>query len=90
MEVTHDELEATWPRVAVLWWSFTWRCAMWGAFVGAFLSFWFGNTVLAQLLALLSTLPISFWVMRVVVRRRFTNFRIKLIPNTAFRGNGGG
>ena len=86
-------LEITWDRVLVLWWGLVWRTTVFGVAVGAALGFCGGFLVglaghpelgvaVGMLLSWLASIPLSIVILRIVLRRRFAEFSVRLVGNT--------
>jgi hypothetical protein len=83
-------LELTWRRTLVVWWALLWRSVLFSGLLGAVLGF-VGGTVVAlrgrpdlsatvgRILGQLGTLPISLVVLRVLLRKAFKEFSVRLI-----------
>ena len=87
-----QELEATWGRASRIWWLFMWRGILGATLIGGAVGFVFGIIVAVfglpqQALAIGS--PIlgaavgllwSLLVVRMALRKRYSGFRIVLVP----------
>ena len=84
------DLEISIERVLPVWWALMWRIVLFGALVGAFLGFCGGLIVgaaghpelgaaVGALLGWLGSIPVSFVVLKVVLRKRFNGFRIRFV-----------
>jgi hypothetical protein len=85
-------LEVTWGRTMKIWWSYIWRRTLFSALLGLGLGFLGGLTVgllgrpdlggaVGFVLGNLGAIPVSFIVLRNILRRRFGTFSIALIPD---------
>jgi hypothetical protein len=84
-------VEVTWKRVIKVWWSFIWRGTLFGFIGGFIVGFIIGliagvaggdsNTIgrLAQIGGGIIGIPIGIVVMRIVLRKQYSDFRIALI-----------
>jgi hypothetical protein len=87
-----QELEVTWARTLRIWWSYVWRCGLYGGLLGLLLGF-VGGVVVAlmgrpDLSALvggiwgyLGAIPISIIMLRNILRKRFPEFTVRLVRN---------
>ena len=85
-----EYLEVTWERTLSIWWSYAWRCVLFSMLLGAFLGFCGGFIVgiagrpdlgaaVGALLGWLGGIVMSFVVLRIVLRKSFTEFSIRLV-----------
>ena len=84
-------LDVTWGRAAKVWWSLMWRTIMFGmlaglvagALIGAIAGAAGVNTQTISYLGAISGvvvgIPVGIWVMRAILRRSWSDFRIILI-----------
>lgn len=90
--VEHPGLEVTWGRAVRVWWSLMWRALLFGGIggggVGFVIGFFMGaaGASLASITAvtawagLLVGIPVGMWVVRHVLRKTWSDFRIVLLP----------
>ena len=94
MELTEATvLEVTWRRALIIWWSLLWRSAVFAGLLGALLG-GIGGVVVAvegrpdlgatvgRFLGQLGAIPVSLFVLRWVLRKRFKGFSIRLVANS--------
>jgi hypothetical protein len=86
------ELEVTWARAVVVWWSLVWRFLLASAVAGSALGT-FGGFVcflagredwvepVATLIGIAVSAVVSLWAVRKVLRLRFRGFAIRLVPH---------
>ncbi|HYA39769.1 MAG TPA: hypothetical protein VEF34_00570 [Syntrophobacteraceae bacterium] len=87
-----EEFRVTWERALTVWWSIAWRSTLFGflaafaigfaiAFFGAILHF---NERFLQRLSILAGIltgsAVGIWAVKRVLAKRFTEFRIVLLP----------
>lgn len=77
--------EVTFERAARIWWALAWRgllyCGLSGFLIGAVEGFW-GLARLAVPSGVLVGIPVGTYVVRCVLRKRYQNFSIRLVPST--------
>jgi hypothetical protein len=89
-----EYLEVTWGRTFSIWWSFIWRASLAAALAGAVVGFIAGVLLalagsphaagsVGAVLGFLVSVPASVFVLRGVLRKRFAEFAIRLVPNIA-------
>jgi hypothetical protein len=88
--------DVTWERVRSIWWAFLWRAAIYSALLGFVLGF-VGGVVVAVLgrrdlgppvgavLGSIGSLPISFVVMSIVLKKRYGSFSVRLLSHNSAR-----
>jgi hypothetical protein len=85
-----DYLEVTFGRTVTVWWSLVWRTFVFSALLGAVLGFVGGIIVsvaghpelggaVGALLGWLGSIPVTIAVLRIVLRKQFGDFAIKLV-----------
>lgn len=85
------EMDVTYRHAISVWWAIFWRgllfCFMAGfvagfiiGFVGAIVGFGHLTQPLSMAAGFIVALPVSIWVVRSVLRKRFKTFRIVLVP----------
>lgn len=90
MDTSPHFLEVTFERTITVWWSFIWRTAVFSMLLGAFLGLSGGIVVgiaghgelggaVGALLGWLGSIPVSIAVLRIVLRKQFNGFTIKLV-----------
>lgn len=89
-----SEIEVTWGRVVKVWWSLAWRGILFGFLAGAGAGFVIGflgamggmsreSTSLYSMLAGGAVgVPIGLWVVKTVLSKRFSDFRLALISTS--------
>lgn len=86
--------DVTLERVLSVWWAFLWRTALYGMILGVALGFIGGFVVGAAgrpdlgapvraLLGWLGSIPVSFVVMSIVLKKRYGSFSIRLLPQSS-------
>lgn len=90
----NDEVEVTWGRVVKVWWSLVWRGLALGMLAGFGAGFIIGfagaiGGMSRESIALYSMLaggaagiPVGMWVLKGVLRKRFSDFRLALISTS--------
>jgi hypothetical protein len=85
-------LEVTWGRAIKVWWSIVWRAVLFGAIAGFVAGAVAGALlgaagVAGQTIASVGawlgfgvSLPVGIWVVRSVLRKSWSDFRIVLLP----------
>jgi hypothetical protein len=88
------ELEVTWNRALTVWWSLAWRGLLFGFLAGLLAGFiigFFGRLLgidrglvnsLSKLAGIVVSIPVGMWVVRVVLRKKFSEFRITLVEDS--------
>jgi hypothetical protein len=90
MDMSPEFLEVTFGRTITVWWSFVWRTFVFSALMGALLGFGGGIVVgaaghpelggaVGALLGWLGSIPVTIAVLRIVLRKQFGSFAIKLV-----------
>ena len=86
-----NELEITWGRSLKVWWSMVWRLVIFGAVAGLIVGIIVGivgaiigiDQGVAQLISglggALISLPIGVWVVKIILGKNFSDFRIALL-----------
>ncbi len=87
-------LEVTFARATKVWWSLAWRALLFGLLAGAAAGFVIGIVcAIAQvpqeqisryggLAGLVVGVPVGIWVVKTVLQKSWSDFRIVLVPNT--------
>lgn len=87
-----ETLELTWERVVKVWWSLVWRGTVFGMLGGFVIGFVIGlvgaasgvNQSTVNFASTLSgmgiAIPIGIVVVRSVLRKRFSDFRLLVVP----------
>ncbi|HWM41694.1 MAG TPA: hypothetical protein VNP36_04575 [Burkholderiales bacterium] len=85
-------IEATWGRATKVWWSLIWRAVLFGGLAGMLAGGVIGAILGAAgvpqqtiatvggWLGILVSIPVGIWVVRSVLRKSWSDFRIVLIP----------
>ena len=86
--------EVTWGQATKVWWSFVWRSLLYSFIAGALLGFIIGLvgallgapertiSILGTSAGALVSIPISIWVVRTILRKSWSGFRIAVIPSS--------
>jgi len=85
-------VEVTWDKALRIWWSYFWRVLVFSlllvsilAIVGAVIFFSLGMPEVGRkygvIIAQLSTIPVSIWVFKKILRKRFNGYSVALIEN---------
>lgn len=86
-----NEVEVTWGNALKVWWSIVWRailfCAIAGFVVGLIIGFvggFMGSdrefiTRLSALAGGIVSIPVGIWVVKIVLTKRYSSFRIALV-----------
>jgi hypothetical protein len=86
-----NEVEVTWGHALKVWWSIFWRAVLFGAiagFVAGFIVGVIGGVAgtdhdliirLSSLAGLIVSIPVWIWVVKVVLTKKYSNFRIALV-----------
>jgi len=86
-----NEVTVTWGRAIKVWWSLLWRAILYsilaGLIVGIFVAI-FGailgidsasSTGLSGIFGFLVGIPIGIWVIKIVLQKKYSDFRIALV-----------
>jgi hypothetical protein len=88
----YDHLDVTWTRALKVWWSLAWRGLLFGALAGGLAGFFVGvagsaagvqlETIrqLGSLAGLAVGIPVGLWVVRTILQKSWSDFRIVLVP----------
>jgi hypothetical protein len=88
----YDRLDVTWTRALKVWWSLAWRGILFGTLAGALAGACIGivgasagadqPTIqkLGSLAGLAVGLPVGLWVVRTILQKSWSDFRIVLVP----------
>jgi hypothetical protein len=86
-----NELEVTWGYALRVWWSLFWRALLFSlviGFVAGFLVGFFGGLagmnpkaipIFSGLAGMIGGIPIGIWVVKVVLQKRFSGYRLALV-----------
>lgn len=89
--MNEQTLDVTWGRTATIWWGYLWRSLLWSTLLGAVLG-GIGGVVFAimgrkdlsgtvgSILGQLGSIPVSFVILRVILKKEFKEFRTGLLP----------
>jgi hypothetical protein len=85
-------IEVSWGRATKVWWSLLWRALLFGVVAGGAVGFVIGFILgavgtPAQVITTVTTwagvligIPVGIWVVRTVLRKSWSDFRIALVP----------
>jgi flagellar biosynthesis protein FliQ len=88
-----EEIEVTWWHAIKIWWSLTWRIVLFGGLAGLALGLLLGlfgavtgttdDTIQfwGQIGGMLVSIPIGIWVVKSILNKDFTKYRIILVPS---------
>jgi len=77
-----QEVELNWERSLKVWWSLVWRGVLFGfiaGFIAGFIVGFLGFPNLGGLAGLVVGIPIGMWVVKLVLAKSFSDFRIALV-----------
>lgn len=86
-------LEVTWGRAVKVWWSLAWRGLLFGALAGFAAGFVLGVAgavvgmskgaigLLGTIAGMVVAIPVGIWVVRNVLRKSWSDFRIAFVPH---------
>ncbi len=85
-----NTIEVTWGHTLSVWWSYIWRCIVLSMIVGLILGAMGGVVVGAMgkpdmggmvggILGYLGSIPVSIYVMKIILNKKYKNFSIALI-----------
>ena len=89
---TEPNVEITWGRATKVWWSLAWRGLLFGGITGGIFGFVIGlimgaagasmQTIgtVAYWTGVFIGIPVGIWVVRSVLRKSWSDFRIALVP----------
>jgi hypothetical protein len=89
-----NELEVTWGRAIKVWWSIMWRAVLFGFIAGLVAGFIVGFiggmagaatgtiTTLSGIAGGIVAIPVGMWVIKVVLTKRYSDFRIALVAGS--------
>lgn len=87
-----DKVDIDWNVTLKVWWSYIWRCTVYAMILGFVLGF-IGGVIVALMgkpelgaavggvLGYLGSIPVSIYVMKVILTKKFKTFSIVLIKN---------
>ena len=90
-----EKVEVTYGNASRVWWSFFWRAMLFGTifgfvlgFIGAFTIGPFvepetGQKIIAPILGFLGAVPVSIWVFKKILSKKFKNFSVALIKESS-------
>lgn len=80
----------TFNRIVKVWWSYTWRVMVFGAVVGFPAGMIFEayktDEIIRSLLIYFLMMLISIYVMEVILKKNYGDFKICLVKSTGFAG----
>jgi hypothetical protein len=87
-----EELEVTWKRASIIWWSLLWRWVLFSALAGLIAGFVIGLAMVAfgvvegaevygRIAGVVVGIPVGIWVVKTVLVKEFNRFRIVLVPS---------
>lgn len=88
-----EKVQVTWANAIYVWWSFVWRCVLFGGIAGALLG-GIGGAVAALIgrgelagtvggiLGYLISIPVSVWALKTVLSMQYKNFSVALVRQT--------
>ena len=77
-----QEVELNWERAIKVWWSLAWRGVLFGfiaGFIAGFIVGALGFPNLGTLAGLVVGIPIGMWVVKLVLAKSFSDFRLALV-----------
>lgn len=77
-----EDVDVTWLRALEIWWAWLWRAFLWSilaGFVVGFVAGFVGAVEAAPFLGGAVGLPIGIWVLKGVLGKTFSDFRIALL-----------
>lgn len=92
-----EEIEITWLRALKIWWSIVWRILLYSAAFSVLVGIPIGIAAAAlgldpeaagqvgRILGTLMGLVIAVWVVKIVMGKSFSDFRIVLVPSDEVR-----
>ncbi len=95
-KASRPEVEVTWGRAAKIWWSLMWRSVFFGVIagglVGGVIGFIMGAAgasprsivTLTYWSGVITAIPVGVWVVRYVLKKSWSDFRINLVAKNRF------
>jgi len=92
-----EEIQVTWGYAIKIWWSLTWRVALFGGLAGFALGLLFGlfgsatgtaDEVIhswGQISGMLVSIPVAIWAVKSILNKDFKKYRIILVPSLESR-----
>jgi ABC-type phosphate/phosphonate transport system permease subunit len=91
-----EQLEVTWLRATMVWWSIFWRSLVIAIAAGAVAGFVIGVALAAigrsdlveiwgRLIGVVVAVPAGIWAVRSVLKKEYRQFRIVLVPSAEAR-----
>ena len=77
-----QEVELSWERAIKVWWSLVWRSLLFGGLAGGVAGFIvgiLGFPHLGGLAGLVVGIPVGMWVVKLVLAKSFSDFRLALV-----------
>ena len=86
-----EKVEVTYGNASRVWWSFIWRVTLFGVMFGFVLGFIgvftigpfvepeTGRKIIAPILGYLGAIPVSIWVFKKILSKKFKTFSVALI-----------
>ena len=87
-----ERVEVTWKKTVIVWWSYVWRCTVFGAILGFVLGF-IGGLVASMLgqgeasamvgfvLGYLGGIPVSIYVMKKILEKQYAGWSVALVSD---------
>jgi ABC-type antimicrobial peptide transport system permease subunit len=79
-----QEVELTWGRAIKVWWSLAWRGLLFGGLAGfvagMIVGVLGGEPIHGSLAGFVMGIPIGMWVVKIILAKSFSDFRLALIP----------
>ncbi len=89
-----NEIDVTWGRAAKVWWSLLWRSILFAGVAGFVVGVIVGIvgaiagasreavSVVSAFAGLGLGVPIGIWVVKLILSKNFSDFRVALVPRT--------
>jgi len=87
-----ERIEVTWGATLRVWWSYCWRVTLFSMILGFILGFIGGfvmgimgkpemSGMVGGILGFLGTIPLSIWVLKKILGKKYKGFSVALIQN---------